>query len=162
MKSIQPLRILTVPEFEETLRTKSKNVPVEEITGEKLQKALKQLHATVKNSPEQTGWEAAGLSAIQVGLPINVFLAMDVDTRQFIEYINPQVKTIGTGQELGIEACLSIPELTGKVRRHKKIKVTYYDKNGNKVKKQLSGYNARIVLHEMDHLEGVLFTDRLQ
>lgn len=162
MKTVKPLKILTVPEHEEMLRTKSKDVTIKEITGEKFQNTLKQLHATIKDSPEQTGWEAAGLSAIQVGLPISVFLAMDVNTREFVEYINPQMRTLGTSQELGIEACLSIPELTGKVRRHKRVRITYYDKSGNKQKKDFSGYNARIIQHEMDHLNGTLFTDRLQ
>ena len=59
------------------------------------------------------------------------------------------------------EACLSLPKLHGEVLRHETIKVTREDLNGKKHTEKLTGYNAVIVQHEIDHLDGVLFIDKL-
>ncbi|MBI2356437.1 peptide deformylase [Candidatus Dojkabacteria bacterium] len=155
------LKVITVYEDEKTLRKISKDIPLEEVTSEKFHKFLDNLKITALNSELPQGWEPAGLAAIQVGEEKNVFIAIDLDTGDFKEFINPRIKTIGEKTSIDIEGCLSIPDLTGYVERPKKVKVTYLDRFGKQHTERLSGFNARIVQHEYDHLIGVLFTDKL-
>ena len=75
--------------------------------------------------------------------------------------INPKI--METSQEMAIdeEACISLPDVFGKVKRHKTILVTYTDIKGHKQTKKLKDFNARIVQHEIDHLDGILFVDKV-
>jgi len=158
---LKTLKILTIDNNLETLRKKSKDIPINEIKTPKFQNFLDNLKQTMKKSKLQSGWEAAGLSAIQVGEPINVFIAINFNTNQIEEYINPKVKELGNAKDTHIEGCLSFPVTTGYVKRAKRCKITYYDREANTKVKQLSGFNARVVLHEYDHLMGILFIDRV-
>lgn len=74
--------------------------------------------------------------------------------------INPEIIEKSQETILWEEACISLPDVFGMVKRHKSIVVTYLDLKGNKQIKKLKDFNAVIVQHEMDHLEGVLFTDK--
>ncbi len=75
--------------------------------------------------------------------------------------INPEI--IEKSQDIIIrkEACISLPDLVGTVKRHKAIVVQYTDLKGHKQKKKLKDFNAVIVQHELDHLDGILFTDKV-
>jgi len=76
-------------------------------------------------------------------------------------YINPSYKMIGDETNVGIEACMSVDNKIGVVRRPSKISVSYYNENGTFINDEiLEGYNARVFLHEYDHLCGVLFIDK--
>jgi peptide deformylase len=117
-----------------------------------------------------------GLAAPQVGLAIRIFT---IDTRPFSEdedlskeeqeklsafkkvFINPtMIKE--EGEEWGFnEGCLSIPEVREDVYRHEKITIEYYDQEFTKHIEEYDGLIARVIQHEYDHLEGILFTDKL-
>ena len=156
------LRILQVNNKEdlEFLRKISKNVSLDEIKTEKFQAFLDDLIYTAKNTETEEGYKAAGLAAVQVGQDICVFTILR-DTGEFEIMINPQIKVIKPTCIIGEEACLSIPNTLGNVERVKKIKVVYIDRDGKKRKEIFSNWEAREILHEYDHLEGVLFTDKL-
>jgi peptide deformylase len=117
-----------------------------------------------------------GLAAPQVGLAIRLFV---IDTRPFSEdedlskeeqellstfkktFINPVI-TKEEGEEWGFnEGCLSIPEVREDVYRHERITIEYYDEEFNKHTDVYDGLIARVIQHEYDHIEGILFTDRL-
>lgn len=74
--------------------------------------------------------------------------------------INPEIIKVSEEKVLGIEGCLSIPGLHGEVERHEAIQVKAFNRHGNPVKLKVFGWMARIFQHEIDHLNGVLFTDR--
>ena len=144
----------------ETLRKVSKKVNEKDIKDPLFQQFLDDLIYTAQNTVTEEGWEAAGLAAVQVGKLIKVFCILR-DSKEFEIMINPEIKEITKDTAIDTEACLSIPHQTGNVERFKKIKVTYLDRNGNKKRERFSNWEAREIQHEYDHLEGVLFTDKL-
>ncbi len=105
-----------------------------------------------------------GLAATQVNLPIRMFV-MNPEGKQGegVEQvvINP-VLTRPRGNEEAEEGCLSLPNVHGNVVRAKTIHLNAFDLSGREIKTDLTGFEARIVQHETDHLDGVLFLDRLK
>jgi peptide deformylase len=104
-----------------------------------------------------------GLAANQVDLPFRMFVANPSgDPEQGPErvFINPVIER-PKGSEAGEEGCLSLPGVQARVKRSKSLRLLAYDLTGNPIDEQLEGYMARIVQHELDHLNGVLFIDRL-
>jgi len=75
--------------------------------------------------------------------------------------INPVIKELSQDMIIWEEACISLPDILGKVKRHKSLIVEYTDIKWNKQKKKFKDFNAVIIQHEIDHLEWVLFTDKL-
>lgn len=142
------------------LRKISKPIDIKDINSESFQEFLDDLIYTAQNTQTEEGWDTAGLAAIQVGQQIRAFCFLN-ENGNFEVMINPEIKEISPNTDIQTEACLSIPKVTGKVKRFKKIKVTYYDRNGNKKKDRFSGWESREIQHEYDHLEGILFTDLL-
>jgi peptide deformylase len=108
--------------------------------------------------------EGVGLAANQVDLPYRVFVTNPEGDRDVKEaehvFINPVIRS-GHGQDEAEEGCLSIPGVYAPVTRKETIKVQAYDLAGNQIDGELDGLFARIVQHETDHLDGVLFIDRL-
>ncbi|MCL4166771.1 UNVERIFIED_CONTAM: hypothetical protein GTU68_060209, partial [Idotea baltica] len=105
-----------------------------------------------------------GLAAPQIGLPIRLFL---VDTTPFADdedltvFVNAYIEE-ETGDEWAFnEGCLSIPDVREDVNRKGTIKMTYEDENFIKQTKSFDGLLARVIQHEYDHIEGILFTDKL-
>ena len=103
----------------------------------------------------------AGLSAVQVGLTIRVLIyALDMNLNRFGAMVNPTVKYASYGEvEKLEEGCLSLPNKKVKISRPKSILVSFYDGRGKNKVKKLTGLKARIVLHEIDHLNGRLISD---
>lgn len=117
-----------------------------------------------------------GLAAPQIGLSIRLFI---VDASPFSEdknlsleereklskfkmvFINPELKAISDDLNTFNEGCLSIPEIREDVVRENEIIVDYYDQDFNKKSLKLDGLRARVVQHEYDHIQGILFTDKL-
>ncbi len=117
-----------------------------------------------------------GLAAPQIGISIRLFI---VDASPFSEdknlsleereklskfkmvFINPELKAINDNLNTFNEGCLSIPEIREDVVRENEIIVDYYDQNFNKHSLKLDGLRARVVQHEYDHIQGILFTDKL-
>jgi len=130
------------------------------------------LQETIKNM-WQTMYAASGvgIAAPQVGLSIRIFL---VDTIQLADkkkkdfkgikkvFINPSIVQ-QTGEEWKYEeGCLSIPGIREDVFRESDIKIHYFDENFNEFTESYDDINARVIQHEYDHIDGVLFTDKLK
>jgi len=98
-----------------------------------------------------------GLAANQINTPYRV-LAMRTDPITVM--YNPKITEQSKQMELGEESCLSLPGLIVKIKRHEIIKVEYFEPNGNSKTQIYSGMTARIVQHEVDHLNGILFYKR--
>ncbi len=102
--------------------------------------------------------EGVGLAAPQVGISKRVIVVDVGDQHGLVEMINPEmIETFG--EQLGTEGCLSIPNVSGDVLRYQKIRVTAQDRNGQPLDYTAEGFFARAIQHEIDHLNGVLFTD---
>jgi peptide deformylase len=112
--------------------------------AERMVKVMKQAHGI-------------GLAAPQLGLSERLIVIQPGD--KAIALFNPVV-TETEGEDLGEEGCLSIPGLYGDVVRAERLMVEGWDIKGRKVGYEMEGLAARIVLHEVDHLDGILFTDR--
>jgi peptide deformylase len=100
-----------------------------------------------------------GLAAPQVGVDKRVIVVML--GKETILMVNPEILSFSAECAVDEEGCLSLPEKFGKVSRAKRIVVRYIDEKGKQQQKELSDLDARVVQHEIDHLNGVLFTDRL-
>ncbi|HVN31248.1 MAG TPA: peptide deformylase [Thermoanaerobaculaceae bacterium] len=107
-----------------------------------------------------------GLAAPQVGAGVRVFAYYlpgegerhEVEPRVLV---NPVVTLLGEPSELGWEGCLSVPGLRGMVARHPAVKVSAYDTDGNPLAFEAEGFHARVIQHEQDHLDGMVFLDRM-
>lgn len=76
--------------------------------------------------------------------------------------INPTWKKLSDNTDIEYEGCLSVPSIRGKVERYTDIQVTYYTQEGKKIQKQVSGFTARDIQHECDHLDGIVFLDKVK
>lgn len=102
--------------------------------------------------------DGVGLAAPQIGK--NIRLAVINSKDGIFCLINPKLTRRSWTSESAEEGCLSIPGVFGKVKRHKKISLTYYNQEGKKSKLTASGMMARVIQHEIDHLDGILFIDK--
>lgn len=109
--------------------------------------------------------DGVGLAAVQVGRAIRV-LVVDVEhgetnVKNPTVYVNPVLEPFGAVCE-DSEGCLSVPGIRGKVRRQESVNISWLDQHGNAQRREnVSGLESRCLQHEMDHLEGVIFVDRL-
>ncbi|MFO8192678.1 MAG: peptide deformylase [Bacillota bacterium] len=119
---------------------------------------LRLLDDMIETMKESRG---VGLAANQVGVSKRIILAVDsVDEEEKImELINPVCEN-KEGENIGMEGCLSVPGCYGEVPRAEKVIVTAMDRAGKKFRLEAEGFLARILQHEMDHLDGILFTDK--
>ena len=110
-----------------------------------------------------------GLAAPQVSQSIRLIIVEygeedddgnQVEPKKLYVMINPEIVTASDEKEMGIEACLSIPNLAGEVERHSTLVVKGLNRFGRPTRVKAEGWLARIFQHEIDHLDGVLFTDR--
>lgn len=124
--------------------------PVKRFDGE-LSRLLDDMKETLKNA------EGAGLAAPQIGVSLRV-VAVDVEEGYF-EFINP-VFVWQKGEQTGSEGCLSVRGKAGTVTRPNKVKIVFQDRKGDRYSLVARGFFARAVCHELDHLDGILYTDK--
>ncbi len=105
--------------------------------------------------------EGVGLAAPQIGISKRVIIVDVGEESGLVEIVNP-VMAEQEGEQLGPEGCLSIPNLNGDVLRFDRIVVTGQNSDGESITVQAQGYFARALQHEIDHLNGILFTDIAQ
>ncbi|MCJ7740776.1 peptide deformylase, partial [Candidatus Microgenomates bacterium] len=110
--------------------------------------------------------KGVGLAAPQIGISLRIFVTKPYPDSPIDVFINPQVlwrsKTLGEIKRKNkLEGCLSIPNVWGHLRRSTKVKLAYTDIKNHRREKEFSGFPATIVQHEMDHLEGILFPQRV-
>lgn len=133
---------------------------VENITDFHVQQTIADLVDTMREE------QLVGMAAPQIGDPIRVFVTEIRETEFRKEgfdtlrvYVNPEIVSFSRETELGYEGCGSIPDLFGEVERSAEIFLSYQDEKGVSREMEATGLLARIIQHEMDHLNGVLFTD---
>lgn len=102
--------------------------------------------------------EGLGLAAPQVGILRRVCI-VEYDDKRY-ELVNPTLVN-SKGSCVDNEGCLSVPGYRGLVKRPESIDICYFDRNGEKHELHAEGYFARVFLHEMDHLDGILFSDKM-
>ena len=107
-----------------------------------------------------------GLAAVQVGIPWKIAVLdasahpKTTQSHGLLVLVNPVLKE-GEGRMLLREGCASVPDFTGNVRRYKKVAVSFWDRHGTLKSISTEGFEAAVVQHELDHLNGLLFLDRL-
>ena len=108
-------------------------------------------------------YNGVGLAANQVDLPLRMFVVNASGKRgegEEMILINPEIQR-PKGNETGQEGCLSLPGVFGQVKRPKKIHLSAYDITGNPIEAEVDGFLARVLQHENDHLDGLMFFDRM-
>ncbi len=114
--------------------------------------------------------EGVGLAAPQIGKSLRLFVVdaaqADEEDEEYVEnfrqeFINPKIIEEAGNPWVFNEGCLSIPEIREDVSRKEKLRIQYYDRNWNFHDEEYEGIQARIIQHEYDHLEGILFVDKL-
>ena len=114
-------------------------------------------------------YQGVGLAAPQVHKSVRLFVAglpepEDDDDEPgvpLMALINPEITPVGRDVAEDWEGCLSIPDIRGRVPRATQISVRAYDRNGKRIEMKVSNFTARVIQHETDHLDGVLFFDRM-
>ncbi len=102
----------------------------------------------------------AGLAAPQVGVLRRACVVMDVDTEEYIELVNPEIVT-QSGEQTGPEGCLSVPGKWGLVTRPNYVRVRAQDRDGGRFEIEGEGLMARCFCHELEHLDGHLYTEHI-
>jgi peptide deformylase len=113
--------------------------------------------------------DGAGLAAPQIAVPLRVVIFGITHNPRYPEappipetvLINPEITPIGETRDSGWEGCLSVPGLRGQVSRWRAIHYRGFDGEGQPIERSVDGFHARVVQHECDHLDGVIFPDRL-
>lgn len=147
------------------LRKKTLEVPSKKIKSIEISKIIKNLVEVMRL------YNGAGLAANQIFYNWRICV-LEIKNNSRYKYlpniplkilINPKIKILNYKYTFqSYEGCLSVPNLRGKVERYKKIKVNYYNENAEYKSEIIKGYEAVVYQHEIDHLDGVLFTDKVK
>lgn len=139
-----------------TLRKVAKKVDLKELSDPLFQQLIDDMFETMYHAP------GIGLAAPQVNISKRLFTIDlqddDADHGPFV-VINPKFETT-EGEIESTEGCLSVPGYVGEITRYERVAVTGFDRNGEKIRLEGDGLFARCLQHEIDHLNGVLYTDR--
>lgn len=106
---------------------------------------------------------AVGLSAPQIGI-FKRFSVINLDKSNINDdliIVNPIILSLSGKKDIKKESCMSLPQVRGDVERRDKLHLSYLDRFGNTNEIKLEGFKSRVVLHEIDHLDGILFVDRM-
>jgi len=128
-------------------RLRQVSIPYKFLNTEKL---IDKMKTVMKES------NGIGLSAIQIGIPVRVFLAGDPPQ----VFINPRILKRGSFEKKDWEGCLSCPDCTVRVKRPTKITMRYQNEEQQWITRDFTGFEARVIQHEFDHLNGKLIIDR--
>lgn len=159
------------------LHKKATIIPQKEITKKATRDLIKKMSAALRT--ETVG---IGLAAIQIGIPKTVFIVSEYilkpkalledenkeeikrrkEKEKYIVFINPRFVKRSKKKTLKHEGCLSIKNTYGTVKRSTHVIIEAYNENGQKFRRGAGGLFAQVIQHEMDHLEGVLFTDKAE
>lgn len=162
--NIPMLKIVTVPNIILTSPTK----PIVAV-DEKIKKIISDMEKVLVAQNDPPG---VGLAANQVGLDLSIFIIKPTERSKTKVFINPHVIKLVNPltrkpnykktkkQKMKLEGCLSIPRIWGPVKRSDRVFLKYQDSTGKEYLKWFTGFEAIIIQHEMDHLNGVVFTQR--
>jgi len=140
-------------------RLKQVSVPVSRF-DETLAAFLRDLEETMRASPGCVGLAAPQVNYFERIVMVDVSAKPGIPNNGCLMLVNPEVLE-RKGETIGREGCLSVPDFTGNVSRAERIRVRCQDAQGVWREYDCEGYEARAVLHEIDHLDGLLFLDRL-
>ncbi|MES2181779.1 MAG: peptide deformylase [Pseudomonadota bacterium] len=145
-----------------------KALPVEQFDTPELHALIQDLEDTMRHM------NGAGIAAPQIGVSVRVVIFgqketdesnnpryPDADIVPYTVLINPVLKPVGEDMEDGWEGCLSVPGMRGIVPRYVRLHYTGFDQYGKTVDRLVSGFHARVVQHEYDHLDGILYPMRI-
>jgi peptide deformylase len=150
------------------LRARARALEPSEIRSAAIQKLIDDMFETMHE------YQGVGLAAPQVHESVRLFVAGFAPSRDVrgddepgervpeMVLINPELRPEGTETVEDWEGCLSIPEIRGRVPRARRIAVRAYDRRGKVIELNAAGFTARVIQHETDHLDGVLFLDRMR
>lgn len=151
---MKELEIITIPK--KTLRQPSKNI--ENISSAELKKIIRRMFYTMKKV------QGVGLAAPQIDKNINLFV-IDKELAKInnvpAAYFNAKIIKTSPEEEIMEEGCLSVPDRHGLVKRAQKIKLTATDETGKEFTANLDGFIARVIQHELDHINGILIVDKI-
>lgn len=146
------------------LQKKCDEIDIKNINREILD-IIEDLKATLKFG---TG---LGIAAPQIGVNKRIIVVgakkenikyNDAEEIPITAMINPIWKKISEDTDIQYEGCMSVPVIWGKVERYKNIELTYFNENGEKIVRQVNGFFARLVQHECDHLDGIVFLEKVK
>lgn len=155
------MAILTVKNKtdEKFLRRSAKLFDFSKFSKKEINELIKKMRKEMKIA------QGVGLSANQIGLDMKVFVAevpSETGAMKFYAVFNPSIKSFSKETFEIEEGCLSVPEFYAKVKRPAKIVLTGFDKNNKKIMIKAWGFLAKVFQHETDHLNGVLFIDKIR
>ena len=141
-----------------------KSAPVTKFDTSELHSLLQDMRDTMAHL------NGAGLAAPQIGVQLRVVIFgvkanpryPDAEEVPDTVLINPEVTPLSDAMEEGWEGCLSVPGMRGWVPRWKKLRYSGYDEHGKRFQRNVEGFHARVVQHEVDHLDGVLYPMRIR
>lgn len=131
---------------------------------EKLFSLVREMENILRTTSDPKG---VGLAASQIGIPMRLFIMKPSDKAKITICVNPRITEEHNGVEGKkptrklLEGCLSIPRIWGKVARKRELTLEYQDEKGKLHKRKFRGFAATIIHHELDHLDGILFTKRV-
>ena len=143
------------------LRAKARALDKAEIKSPATQKLIDDMIDTMVE------YHGVGLAAPQVHESVRIFVAAldsadEGEEPEPVVLINPEISVIGSDVVEDWEGCLSIPDIRGRVSRAREIRVRAYDRKGDRIELRAHDFPARVIQHETDHLDGVLFFDRMR
>ena len=150
------------------LRARAKALEPADIKSPLIQQLIDDMFETMQE------YQGVGLAAPQVHESVRIFVAgfaprADDDEEEeeeervpLMALINPEISIVGDDTADDWEGCLSIPDIRGRVPRAREIKVKAYDRRARRIEINARGFTARVIQHEADHLDGVLFFDRME
>lgn len=138
--------------------------PVERFSSPELRELIADMEDTMR------ALDGAGLAAPQIGVDLRVVIFgisanpryPDAEPVPQTVLVNPVITPLDPGMEDGWEGCLSVPGMRGLVPRHLRLRYSGFDAMGNTVEREVSGFHARVVQHECDHLDGILYPMRIR
>jgi peptide deformylase len=138
--------------------------PVRDFGAPQLASLLEDMRDTMRNL------NGAGLAAPQIGVGLRVVIFgfdhneryPDADAVPFTVLVNPELTPIGEVTEEGWEGCLSVPGMRGLVPRYRDLRYTGFDERGDPIDRTVNDFHARVVQHEVDHLDGILYPRRIR
>jgi peptide deformylase len=156
--AIRPILRLGHPALRQVAR------PVTEFSTEGLDELVRDMLDTMRAN------DGAGLAAIQIGVLLRVVVFEVTQNPRYPDaplvpltvLVNPQLEFLDDERELGWEGCLSVPGMRGLVPRYKRLRYRGYDALGLPIDRSVDGFHARVVQHECDHLDGILYPQRIE
>ena len=146
--------VLTDPNTE--LRVRSLEVSPSDVVSDRMRAMIAELKETMRAE------NGCGIAAPQVGIHERVIIVDDGSGMGVRAFVNPEITSKSFSTFLFEEGCLSVPGIWGMVKRHRSVKVRAIDENGDAVHLSAKGLLSVIFQHEIDHLDGVLFIDRVE